>query len=203
MHFIGITGGVGAGKSAVLSYLEQKDRVRVMQADRIAHELMEPQTGCYEEIRKRFAGEDIFDETGAFDRKKLAEVIFSHEEKRQILNGIVHPAVKEYVKKQYELEQKRKEFDFLFFEAALLIEEHYDTICEELWYIDTREDARRLRLKESRGYSDEKISRIFASQLGEDAYRSACGTVIDNNGTPEQTYKQIDRALRNLVLSRE
>lgn len=196
MHFIGITGGIGAGKSAILSYLCQKERVRIMLADEIAHELMEPGTDCYDRLKEQFAGEDIFCAEGGFDRKKLAKVIFSDEDKRQILNGIVHPAVKKYINKQLEIEQKKKELDFLFLEAALLIEEHYDTICEELWYIYTEEAHRRTRLKDSRGYSDEKINQIFESQLGEDAYRDACQIVIDNNGTLEQTYEQIEHALR-------
>ena len=80
MKFIGITGGVGAGKSAVLAYLKERDGVRVMLADEIAHDLMNPGTSCYEEIKKQFAGEDVFCEDGRLDRGKLAAVIFSDGE---------------------------------------------------------------------------------------------------------------------------
>ena len=97
MKFIGITGGVGAGKSAVLDYLATKPGVRVMLADEIAHELMEPGTDCYEQIRQAFPEHDIYKEDGHFDRIKLAKVIFSDENKRAGMNGIVHPAVKAYV----------------------------------------------------------------------------------------------------------
>ncbi len=196
MYFIGITGGVGAGKTAVLSYLAQKEGVRVMLADEIAHDLMEPGSGCYRRLKERFAGEDIFCADGSFDREKLAKVIFSDREKRAVLNGIVHPAVREYVKRQLAIEQKKQELDFLFLEAALLIEEHYDTICDELWYIYASEEQRSRRLAASRGYSDEKIRQIFESQLGEDVYRRVCQTVIDNSGALEQTYEQIESALR-------
>ena len=92
MKFIGITGGVGAGKSAVLDYLATKPGVRVMLADEIAHELMEPGTDCYEQIRQAFPEHDIYKEDGHFDRIKLAKVIFSDENKRAGMNGIVHPA---------------------------------------------------------------------------------------------------------------
>ena len=71
MKFIGITGGVGAGKSEILHYLETKDGVRVMLADEIAHELMLPETGCYQKLKDRFSDEDIWNEDGSFDRKKL------------------------------------------------------------------------------------------------------------------------------------
>ena len=76
-----------------------------------------------------------------------------------------------------------------------MIEEHYDEICEELWYIYTAEDIRRARLMESRGYSKEKVQHIFDSQLKESEYRSHCNVVIDNNGDLAETYRQIDKAL--------
>ena len=85
--------------------------------------------------------------------------------------------------------------DFLFIEAALLIECGYDKIVDELWYIYADKEVRRQRLKESRGYSDEKIDNIFKNQLSEDKFRSHCKVVIDNSGTLEDTCKQIDRAL--------
>ena len=195
MKFIGITGGVGAGKSAILSYLAGKDGVRVMLADEIAHDLMEPGTACYERIRDCFGEEDIWTEDGHFDRPKLAAVIFADEKKRDRLNGIVHPAVKEYVIEQAAKERERGDIQLLVLEAALLIEEHYDEICEELWYIYTAEDIRRARLMESRGYSKEKVQHIFDSQLKESEYRSHCSVVIDNNGDLAETYRQIDKAL--------
>ena len=122
-------------------------------------------------------------------------MIFSDPQKRQKLNGIVHPAVKEYVLEQVAIE-KNNHLSILVLEAALLIEEHYDTICDELWYIYTTRDNRRIRLKESRGYSDEKIDGIFASQLSEEEYRRACRVVIDNNSSLEKSYEQIEQALQ-------
>lgn len=196
MRFIGITGGVGAGKTKILDYLASMPGVRVMLADEIAHDLMEPGTDCYKKLYERFGNEAIYCEDGHFDRPKLAAVIFSDEKKREELNAIVHPAVKEYVRQQAAMEAARGELKLLVLEAALLIEEHYDEICDELWYIDTSRENRRARLKASRGYSDAKVDQIFASQLSEEAYRSHCAVVIDNNGLPEDTFVQIDEALR-------
>lgn len=196
MKFIGITGGVGAGKSAVLDYLKSKEEYKVMLADEIAHELMEPGTLCYKKLQEEFKVQDIFKEDGQFDRNKLAAVIFSDERKRDRLNGIVHPAVKEYVKNVLKEEKNKGQISILFLEAALLIEEKYDEICDELWYIYTSENKRRQRLKESRGYSDEKIDNIFASQLTEDEYRRKCKVVIDNNNELDSTMKQIELALQ-------
>ena len=202
MKFIGITGGVGAGKSAILSFLAQKPNTKVLLADEIAHKLMEPGTDCYNQIVEAFAGEDIFDipislERIPFDRKKLAQVIFSDDKKRATLNAIVHPAVKEYVREVYAREQKEGQTELLVLEAALLIEEKYDEICDELWYIYTSEENRRARLKISRGYSDEKIDDIFASQLSEKEFRAATSVTIDNNGDLDETFQQIENALRS------
>ena len=207
MLFIGITGGVGAGKSEILSYLEQKKDVRVMLADEIAHQVMEPKEEAYMEICRLFQGEDIFpdgtmfDEESQkfplFDRKKLAQVIFSNQERREQLNQIVHPAVRNYVKKQFQFEKERDIIRVLVLEAALLIEEHYDEFCDEFWYIYTSEDNRRARLKAARGYSDEKIDSIFRCQLKEESFREACLEVIDNNGSREESFHQIDQALKN------
>mgnify|MGYP000257136768 FL=1 len=202
MKFIGITGGVGAGKSAVLDYLATKPGVRVMLADEIAHELMEPGTDCYEQIRKTFPNEDIYKEDGHFDRMKLAKVIFSDEKKRVQMNEIVHPAVKRYVIAEADRGRQEGKPALLVLEAALLIEEHYDEICDELWYIYTREDVREARLMESRGYSREKVQQIFASQLKEAEYRRHCSIVIDNNAGLAEMQHQIDEAVETIVRKR-
>jgi len=202
MKFIGITGGVGAGKSAVLDYLAAKPGVRVMLADEIAHELMEPGTDCYEQIRKTFPNEDIYKEDGHFDRMKLAKVIFSDEKKRVQMNEIVHPAVKMYVIAEADRGRQEGKPALLVLEAALLIEEHYDEICDELWYIYTREDVREARLMESRGYSREKVQQIFASQLKEAEYRRHCSIVIDNNAGLAEMQHQIDEAVETIVRKR-
>ena len=195
MKFIGITGGVGAGKSAILDYLKNKPDTKVMLADEIAHELMVPGTQCYDKLKAEFGTEDIYQKDGFFDRIKLAQVIFSDDEKRKKLNGIVHPAVRKYVIGQAAYERKEGKIKLLVLEAALLIEEHYDEICDELWYIYTSEENRRIRFKKQRNYSDEKISEIFNSQLTDEKFRKACRVVIDNNGTIEAAAAQIEAAL--------
>ena len=103
---------------------------------------------------------------------------------------------KEYVCEQVQAEREGGVRKLLVLEAALLIEEHYDEICDELWYIYTDREIRRERLKISRGYSDTKIDQIFDSQLSEDEYRKNCQLVINNDGRIEQTLAQIDKALR-------
>ncbi len=192
MLFVGITGGVGAGKTEILHYMEAAYNCRVMSADDIAHELMAPGSRCFGELRDLLGEDDVWNEDGSFARPRLAQVLFSDDAKREAVNSIVHPAVKDYVLEQYSLENQHGYLDMLVIEAALLIEENYDEICDELWYIYTSEENRRERLKSSRGYSDAKVDSIFDSQLSEKVFRAHCAEVIDNNGTPEDAFRQVD-----------
>lgn len=194
MEFIGITGGVGAGKTEILRYIEKNYNAKIVLADEVAHELMMPGNFCYNKIREAFFKEDIYMEDGRFDSKKLSALIFSQEEKRKAVNGIVHPAVKDEIVKMYKKEEKKGKITYFILEAALLIEDGYDKICDRLWYIDTDTEKRRQRLKISRGYSDEKIDGILNSQLSKEEYRSHCRVVIDNNGTLEETFEQVRQA---------
>ena len=126
MKFIGITGGVGAGKSAILEYIAANYNAKVMLADEIAHDLMMPGTKCYDTIKAEVAKEQIFLADGNIDRPRMAQVIFNDDRKRERMNGIVHPAVKDYILEIYRQEQEKGELEYLILEAALLIEEHYD-----------------------------------------------------------------------------
>ena len=105
MKVFGITGGVGAGKSEVLTYLGQNYDATVIQADEAGYLVMLPGGECYGEIVKLF-GRQITTETGELDRKRIAEIVFQDEEKLKALNAIVHPAVKRYIKKAIAAAEK-------------------------------------------------------------------------------------------------
>lgn len=190
MKVIGITGGIGAGKSQALQYMQEKWGAYVCYADNIGHTLQEPDEMCYKKIVD-FFGVQILGNDKRIDRSKLAKIIFSDEEKRLALNSIMHPCVKERICELIQAEKEKGTKCFLL-EAALLIEDDYGQICNELWYIYAPEDKRRERLKQVRGYTDEKIEKIFLSQLSEEEYRAHCRYVIDNSGTFEKMYEQID-----------
>ena len=94
-----------------------------------------------------------------------------------------------------ELERKKGEIDYFILEAALLIEEGYDQILDELWYIHADTSVRSQRLKETRNYTMDKIDHIMASQLSETEFRKHCKVVINNNSDEEALYSQIDHIL--------
>ena len=166
-------------------------------ADEVAHDIMEPGYDCYVRLQKEFSQEKIWLHNGRFNRQKLAEVIFADVEKRERLNNIVHPAVKEYILKEVEKERRSGSTDYVVLEAALLIEDGYGQICDELWYVYVTEENRRQRLIENRGYSDAKIDQMFAAQLAEGDYRRHCQVVIDNNGPISQVYLQLAQLLND------
>ena len=194
MKIIGITGGVGSGKSQVLSYLENEYHAVVCQADQVAWKLQEPGQECYTQIVRCF-GENILNEDSTINRGELGQIVFADKDKLNVLNRIMHPAVKEYILKWVQSEQAAKTAYFII-EAALLLEENYNQICDEMWYIYCDENIRRERLRSSRGYSDEKISAMIASQLSEQIFRKECHVVIDNSGDFRDTCYQIGKAMK-------
>ena len=193
MKVIGVTGGVGAGKSEVLGYIAEHWNATVVEADEVGYLVMRPGKACYSAIVDLF-GTEIVKEDQTLDRELIAKIVFENKEMLAKMNGIVHPAVKEYIKKAIKREEEN-ETNIFIVEAALLIEDKYDEICDELWYIYTREEIREARLMESRGYSREKGQQIFSSQLKEAEYRKHCSVVIDNNEGVAEMQRQIDEAV--------
>ena len=194
MKIIGVTGGVGAGKSTVLNYLEKRYGAKLILADLVGHEVMEPGHEAYEQVVKVF-GQEIVSEDKTIDRKALGAIVFADEKKRMILNRIIHPAVRQEILRRLE-EAKLSHLSSAVVEAALFLEENYDAFCDETWYIYTDEKIRRQRLKESRGYSDERIDQIFRSQKTHEEFQKRCLFMIDNNGSEEETFRQIDRRMK-------
>lgn len=195
MQIIGITGGVGSGKSQVLSFLGEKYNAVICQADQVAWKLQEPGEVSYCKIVEHF-GTEILNEDKTINRGKLGAIVFNDEKELQVLNQITHPAVKAYIVDWIE-QEKKKGTELFVIEAALLLEDNYDKICDVIWYIYTREEVRRVRLKESRNYSDEKIDSMIASQLPESYFREHCQIVIDNSGDFEDTCIHIDNVMNN------
>lgn len=194
MKLIGITGGVGSGKSQVLSFIRDHYLCRIYLADEVAHIVQEKGQICYEEI-VQLLGRDILRADGEIDRKKMAARIFADEKLLDRVNEIVHPRVEEFIRDRIAEAREAGDVELFFIEAALLIEAGYGHIVDEMWYIYTREDIRRERLKESRGYSEEKITQIMENQLSEEEFRRSCDFIIDNSGTLEETHLAIKQKL--------
>ncbi len=191
MRVIGITGGVGSGKSALLAYIRERYNCKILMADEVAHKVKEPGQPCYEKL-VALLPENVIDEDGNINKSRMAAAIFSSRELLTAVNDIIHPAVKVYILNEIAVEKRKGKIRFFFLEAALLIEDGYLDIVDEMWYIYASEEVRRKRLYGSRGYSEDKTGQIISSQLSEAEFRKHCGTVIDNTGGFEDACRQID-----------
>lgn len=194
MRIIGITGGVGAGKTQILSYIETHYRCRVIRADEAAHMLEEPGQECYVRLVE-LLGQDILNKDGTINKRRMADIVFANKDTLTQVNAIVHPEVKKYILEQIRYERERGVVEFFFIEAALLIEERYDLIADELWYIHADAAVREKRLVQERHYSTEKAAAIMKGQLSEAEFRKHCGVVIQNNGDLTETYRQVREVL--------
>ena len=192
--FIGITGGIGAGKSEILSYIRKHYKCEIYLADEVAHEVKRPGTECYRALVD-LLGKEIINPDGQIDKARMAEKIFADASLLEKVNQSIHPAVKVYLLEHLEKARAAGEVELFFVEAALLIECGYGELVDEMWYIYADEQVRRERLKKARGYSEEKIENIMAKQLPEQKFRENCDFVIDNSGELADSYRQIDRKL--------
>lgn len=211
MKKIVITGGVGSGKSKVLEYLRCNCNCKIIRADDIAKELMAPGCRCYFDIIDAFPDEVLVSEaTGsdsdlvkvngnssypALDTDKLSSIVFANEEGRAKINKIVHPAVKEYVLEDVADEEKKGAYDYYFFEVALAIEEGYDQLFDETWFVYASRSTRCERLMSKRGYSRDRVNEIMSSQLSDEAYRTHSTATINNDGNIEELYANISHIL--------
>jgi dephospho-CoA kinase len=193
---IGITGGVGAGKSTVLEILKEDYNAQIIQADHLAHELMMPNEVCYQPIIEAF-GEEIVSESGEFDKKALSNLIFKDNNKREQMNQIVHPAVKARVREMIQ----QSTHELIIVEAALLIEANFREICDEFWYVYVSTQERVKRLYEQRGYSEVKSYSVIQNQLSHREFCKNCEHLIDNGETIEYTKEQIAHIMKGENIS--
>ncbi len=194
MKFIGITGGIGAGKSLIIRYIEAHYRAKVYLADDVAKQLQEPGSPAFPKLVE-VLGRDVLQEDGWIDKRKMADRIYADPSLRRAVNDILHPAVREFLTEALERERSEGKTELFFVEAALLIEAGYVGFLDELWYVYAAEEVRVQRLMESRGYSEEKARSIMASQLPDEEFRKYSDFVIDNSGTPEDAYARIREKL--------
>lgn len=194
MKVIGITGGVGCGKSTVMELLEKNFNAYVIKADDVGRNVLDRGTKGYEQFVLLF-GEEFLDEQKKVDRSRLAREVFQNPNKLMVLNSIVHPLVKKSIVEEMARVKCLGTYDYFFIEAALLLEDHYEVFCDEIWYIYADIGSRRRRLADSRGYTDDKTDSIMKNQLSEEEFRERCDFVLDNSGSVEETLEQLKKKL--------
>ena len=196
MIILGLTGGIGCGKSEVCAYLKDKYNAYIIKTDDLGHDAMAPGGIAYGALTELLGTEYILPD-GNFDRKALGSRAFREPELLKKMNAIIHPAVRKMV--EIGLENARNSgYMLAVIESALLIEAGYRGICTEFWYIYASEDVRVKRLTESRGLTPEKIADIMDKQRAEEEFRKECDVTIDNSFDLEITKNNIDERLKEL-----
>ncbi len=201
MIIIGITGGVGSGKSRVLYDLSENHGAYIVEADKLAHTLMEPGQSIYNEIVKNF-GREILKENAPYeiDRQKLGGIVFADKDKLKQLDSISHPEVKKNILGQIEA-KKAEGVELFVIEAALLIQDGYKEICDEIWYVWVSKEERIKRLAKQRGYTRSKCISMFNSQEDDDYYKKYADFTINNQLDYENSSKQLNARLNKLMHS--
>lgn len=194
MKVYGITGGAGTGKSEVIRMLRDDFNGFVIMADDVARELTMKDNISYRLIVEHF-GPGILAADEEIDRKKLADYVFNHKEALEQLNSMTHPYVKEEILRQIGAARESGKYDFVALEAALLLECGYENICDEFWYVYTKPEIRRQRMKETRNYSDEKVDAVMKNQLPDAVFFDRCQFIIENNTTLADVCEQLKKKL--------
>ena len=189
---LGITGGVGSGKSRILAILKEDYGFHVIQADQVAKDLMQPGMESYLAV-VGYLGPSVLLEDKSLDRAAMAEIIFHDPEKRRGVDERTHPlAWKAAMEEAMAAKEER-----VVIEAAIPSKEFRDK-CSEMWYVYTSRENRIKRLGENRGYTVEKTLAIMENQVSEETFRAFSDAVIDNNGTLEETRAQIQALLEHI-----
>ncbi|MDP3486934.1 MAG: dephospho-CoA kinase [Bacillota bacterium] len=186
---IGLTGGIGSGKSTV-SHMLKELGVRIIDADKVGRELMEPGREVYTQVVNHF-GPSIISADGTIDRLKLGTMVFDNKHELEKLDSLTHPAIIS------EMERRFKEYCdqgecLVAFEVPLLIEKNLQHIVDEIWLVTCSEDTQLKRVM-ARGFNESDARARIAAQIPLKDKRKYADRIIDTDGTLECTLIQVRR----------
>ena len=199
MYLIALTGGIASGKSVVAARLASHGAV-VVDADLVAREVVEPGTPVLQRIREEF-GDSVFAPEGTLDRAALAATIFPDPDKRQLLNGIIHPAIRARVLELFAQAAAADPNAIVVYDVPLLVEspeqnrDQFDLVV----VVDAAKEIRSRRLVELRGMSPQEAGHRLNSQATDAERLAIADLVIDANGSVEQTIHQVDELWARVV----
>jgi len=200
MNVIGLTGGIGAGKSTVSSYLREKGYL-ILDADQIAHDITAKGSPVLIRIAEAF-GAEMIREDGNLDRKKLAAVVFSDKQKKLLLEEITTRQVVKIIAEKVEELRKNGKYDIIFVDAPLLFEAGVDAMTDFVWMVTAADDVRISRVMERDHISREDVLRRIANQMSNEEKIRRSNEVIDNSHGKDELYRQIELLLTKYVESR-
>ena len=176
---IGLTGGIGSGKSTVSQYLAELGAI-IIDADKVGHEAFQPDTEAWHEVVAAF-GKQILTPGGEIDRQKLGEIVFAHPDSLSRLNQIMHPRMYDMIEARIE-EYRRQAVAVVVIEAAILIEANWTPLVDEVWVTVAPEDMVLERVKKQRGLAENQVLARIRSQLSVEERTKHADVVINNDG---------------------
>ena len=195
MKLIGLTGGIGSGKSTVAQLLVEQGWALV-DADQIARDIVEPGQPALSELADAF-GEDILNADGSLNRGLLASRAFASREKTDVLNSITHPRIQEETQARFEAARAAGD-KFVVYDMPLLVDNGLNKSMDVTIVVDVEIEERVRRLVEFRGLDEEDARRRVAAQIPDDVRLAAADYVIDNNGPLEALDAQVERVVEEL-----
>lgn len=193
MLSIGLTGGIGSGKSTVSSELERLG-YRVIDCDKIAHRMTEKGSPVLDELAENF-GSEIIKNDGSLDRKALAAIVFCDKEKRLKLQNIVTQRVIDEAASDLARLESQGSSETVFVDMPLLFETESEDIFDRTLLVTCSLETRIKRVMERDGTTREKVLARINSQMPQEEKAVLADDVIDNSGAPENTYKQLHELL--------
>jgi dephospho-CoA kinase len=187
---IGLTGGIGSGKSTVSRFLAELGAV-IIDADKIGHEVYRPDTDTWRKLVKTF-GRGILAADNTIDRKKLGAIVFSNEEELKRLNAIIHPQITEIIKKQID-DYRRKDAKVIVLDAPVLLEAHAKNLTDEVWVVVADDDNVIKRAVARTGLREEQIRDRIRAQMSKTERIKNAQVIIYNDGTPEDLRGKIKK----------
>ena len=196
MKVIGLTGGIGSGKSTVSQFLAELGAV-IIDADKVGHEAFKPDTELWREVVAAF-GRQILTPKGDIDRGKLGKIVFGSSESLALLNRIMHPRMYDVVKAQLE-EYRRQGVDVVVLEAPLLLEAGWTSLVDEVWVTITPESQVLKRLQERTGLTGQESLARIRSQMSDGERVKHADVVINNDGDLDELRDRVKELWRGLV----
>lgn len=196
---IGVVGGIASGKSVVARRLAEWGAAQ-LDADRTGHEVLD-EPSVRDALVARW-GSDILDAEGRVNRRAVASVVFGGgsasqqaraAEERRFLEQIVHPRIRARLEKEIERLREEGQTPAVVLDAALLFETQWNTLCDEILFVDVPREMRLERARRSRGWTDEQFAWREAAQWDTERKRQAADVVIDNSQDFNATFEQVDR----------
>lgn len=193
MIIIGLTGGIGSGKSTVSDILKEQG-IPVVDGDRIAREVVEPHRPAYDEIVRVF-GTEVLQRDGTLNRKRIGEIVFSDPEKLSVLNSITHKEIYRVILERLE-SLKETGTTLVFLDVALLFETGFDQLTDRVWVVDAPDAVRVERIQKRDGLKEEEILKRIQSQMSREMRNTKGDLVLDNSKGREELKAQILQELK-------